>query len=90
MVRICGPHTILGAKTVEILGVLLAYMNPEATLPLASALAAIAGFILLFGRAPLRLIARGFRSAARTCRGAVRGLRRATRGFGSIVDKFDL
>jgi len=65
-------------------------MNPEATLPLASALAAIAGFILLFGRAPLRFIARGFQSAARSCRRAVPGFRRATRGFRSIVDKLDL
>lgn len=73
--------------TVEMLSVILAYMNPEATLPMASALAAIAGFILLFGRAPLRFVARGFRTAARSCLCARPVFRRATRGFRSIIDK---
>jgi hypothetical protein len=74
----------------EIMSVLLAYMNPQATLPLLSALAAIAGFILLVGLAPLRFIARGFRSAATCCRRAVMGFRRATRRVQSILAKVDL
>ena len=74
----------------EILSVFLAYMNSQATLPMVSALAAIAGCILLFGLAPLRFIARGFRSAAMSCRRAVLGFRRAIRRVRSILGKLDL
>jgi hypothetical protein len=73
----------------EILSVLLAYMNPQATLPLVSAVAAIAGFILLVGLAPLRFIVRGFRSTARSCRRVVLAFRRVTRRVQSILAKLD-
>ncbi len=42
-----------------------AYMTPEVMLPVASALAAAVGFLLLVGRAPFRLAARSFRYLAR-------------------------
>jgi hypothetical protein len=60
-----------------------AYMTPEVVLPMASAVAAAVGFILLVGRAPLRLAGKGFRFVAR-------GLRSTARGFRSLVDKLDL
>jgi hypothetical protein len=48
--------------------VLFAYISPDVVLPVASALAAVMGFLLMIGRAPFRLAARGFRSAARGVR----------------------
>jgi len=54
---------------------IFAYFSPELTFPLASAVAAVAGFIMLVGRAPLRLAARGFRLAAKPFRRAARGFR---------------
>jgi hypothetical protein len=44
---------------------LFAYFSPEVVLPVASVVAAAFGFIAMVGRAPFRLAARGFRSAAR-------------------------
>lgn len=40
---------------------LLAYFAPEVALPVASALAGVFGFLLMVGRAPFRLAAKGFR-----------------------------
>ncbi len=42
-----------------------AYFTPEVTLPVASAVAAIFGFIMMVGRAPFRYAARSLRAAAR-------------------------
>jgi hypothetical protein len=63
--------------------VIFAYFAPEVAFPLASAIAATLGFIILVGRAPLRLAARGIRLAARP-------FRFASRGFRSVADKLDL
>jgi hypothetical protein len=52
--------------------VIFAYFAPELTLPLASALAATVGFIMLVGRAPLRIAARGLRFVARPFRSVAR------------------
>jgi hypothetical protein len=43
---------------------IFAYFSPEMTLPLATFLTAIVGFITLVGRAPFRLAARGWRYLA--------------------------
>jgi hypothetical protein len=43
--------------------VIFAYFSPDVTYPLASALAAVVGFLILVGRAPLRYAAKGFRYA---------------------------
>ena len=43
---------------------ILAYFSPDVTLPVASALAAASGFLMLIGRAPLRLGARALRFLA--------------------------
>jgi hypothetical protein len=48
----------------EILSVIFAYFAPEVTFPLASALAASVGFIILVGRAPIRLASRAVRYAS--------------------------
>jgi hypothetical protein len=45
---------------------ILAYFSPEVVLPVASVLAAVMGFIMMVGRAPIRFVARGFRTAARS------------------------
>jgi hypothetical protein len=42
-------------------GVILAYFTPETTLPVASALAAALGFVLLVARAPIRIAREGLR-----------------------------
>jgi hypothetical protein len=49
-------------STRETFRVIFAYFTPELTFPLASALAAAVGFIMLVGRAPYRLITRTVRS----------------------------
>ena len=41
---------------------LFAYFAPEAVLPVASVLAAALGFVMMIGRAPFRLAARGIRA----------------------------
>jgi hypothetical protein len=61
---------------------LLAYFAPELTFPLASALAAAMGFIMLVGRAPLRIVSRGLRLMARPFRSAARNGR-------SVADRLD-
>jgi hypothetical protein len=40
-----------------------AYFTPEVTLPVASALATVVGFVLMVGRAPFRFAARRLRAA---------------------------
>jgi hypothetical protein len=55
----------------EMLGVTFAYFTPEVTLPLASVLAAVFGFIMLVGRVPIQFAARCFRAAARGARSLV-------------------
>jgi hypothetical protein len=65
------------------LDVTFAYMTPEAILPMASAVVAACGFILLVGLAPFRIAARGFRYAAR-------GVRSAARGVRALIEKLDL
>jgi hypothetical protein len=62
---------------------IFAYFSPEVTLPLATALAACVGFILLVGRAPLRVAAKAFRYATTP-------FRRAGNRVRSIGDKLDL
>jgi hypothetical protein len=64
------------AATTEILIVLFAYFTPDVALPVASAVAAVFGFIMLVGRTPIRIAAKGFRWAAR--------------GMRSMVDKFQI
>lgn len=44
---------------------LFAYFTPEVALPVASALAAAFGFLMMIGRAPFRLAARGLRAVFR-------------------------
>lgn len=44
---------------------ILAYFSPEVVLPMASILAAGFGFLMMLGRAPFRLAARGYRAVAR-------------------------
>jgi hypothetical protein len=39
-----------------------AYFAPEVALPLASALAAVVGFLMMVGRAPFQFVARAFRA----------------------------
>jgi hypothetical protein len=56
-------------RIMDILTPTLAYMTPELILPVASAAAAAVGFLLLVGRAPFRLAARGFRYVARVFTG---------------------
>lgn len=41
--------------------VLIAYFAPEVALPVVSALAGVFGFLMMIGRAPFRLAAKGFR-----------------------------
>jgi hypothetical protein len=48
----------------EILSVIFAYFSPEVTFPLAPALAASVGFIILVGRAPIRLASKALRVCA--------------------------
>ena len=43
---------------------IFAYFSPEMTLPLASVVTAVVGFVMLAGRAPFRLVARGWRFLA--------------------------
>lgn len=43
----------------------LAYFTPEVALPVASVVAASFGFLMMIGRAPFRLAARGFRAVFR-------------------------
>ena len=45
----------------ETTGMIFAYFSPEMTLPLASVLTAALGFIMLVGRTPFRLAAKGWR-----------------------------
>ena len=52
----------------EFQGIILAYVGPEVVLPLASAVAGVVGFLLMLGRAPFRLAAKGFRKVARGMR----------------------
>jgi hypothetical protein len=40
---------------------IFAYFSPDVTLPLATVVASAVGFIMLVGRAPFRLAARGWR-----------------------------
>ena len=51
---------------------IVAYFSPDVTLPIASALAAVFGFIVLVGRTPLRFGAKVFRSLMSPFRGAKR------------------
>jgi hypothetical protein len=44
---------------------LFAYFTPEVALPVASAVAAVFGFIMMVGRAPFRFAAKGLRAASR-------------------------
>jgi hypothetical protein len=44
---------------------ILAYFTPEVALPVASALAAALGFLMMVGRAPFRWAGRGIRSGLR-------------------------
>jgi hypothetical protein len=44
---------------------IFAYFSPEVALPVASALAAAVGFLMMVGRAPFRFAARGIRSGLR-------------------------
>jgi hypothetical protein len=53
--------------------VFFAYVGPDVALPVASALAGVIGFLLMVGRAPFRMAARGIRGAARRVRTVVRG-----------------
>jgi len=62
--------------TTEILTMIFAYFTPEVALPVASAVAAVFGFVMLVGRTPVRI--------------AVRGFRWAGRGLRSVVDKFQM
>jgi hypothetical protein len=41
--------------------VVFAYFTPDVTFPIASALAAVVGFVVLVGGAPLRYVAKAFR-----------------------------
>lgn len=41
---------------------IFAYFTPDVTFPLASALAAVVGFFVLVGRAPLRYVRKALRS----------------------------
>jgi hypothetical protein len=59
---------------------LFAYMTPEVTLPLASALAAGVGLLVLLERAPLRVAAKALRIAAIP-------FRWAGKRFRSLTDK---
>jgi hypothetical protein len=52
---------------------LFAYVGPEVTLPVASALASLIGLVMVVGRAP-------FRFAARALRITVRGVRSTGKG----------
>ncbi len=52
--------------------VILAYVAPEVVLPLASAFAGVVGFLMILGRAPVRLAARGVRSITRSVRSIAR------------------
>jgi hypothetical protein len=47
------------------LTVLFAYVGPEVTLPVASVLASLIGFVMVVGRAPFRFAARALRITAR-------------------------
>jgi hypothetical protein len=60
----------------------LAYFAPDLTFPLASALVATMGFIMLVGLAPLRFVSRGLRLMARPFRSAARNGR-------SVSDRLD-
>jgi hypothetical protein len=51
---------------------IFAYFAPEVVLPVASAVAAVVGFILLVGRAPFRFAGTGLRAG-------VRGLKKIAR-----------
>jgi len=44
---------------------ILAYFSPEVILPVASIFAAGFGFLMMLGRAPFRLAAKGFRALTR-------------------------
>jgi hypothetical protein len=48
----------------ETLNVIFAYVGPEVALPLASAVAAAAGFVMMVGRAPIRWAKAGFKRVA--------------------------
>jgi hypothetical protein len=41
---------------------LFAYFTPEVVLPVASLVASVVGFVMMVGRAPFRLAARGVRA----------------------------
>ena len=47
---------------------ILAYFSPDVVLPVASVFAAAVGFVMMVGRAPFRLAARGLRSGIRSVR----------------------
>lgn len=74
--------------------VFFAYFAPEVALPMASALAAAVGFIMLVGRAPFRLAGRVVRYAGRAAtapfRYFARGARGAARGIHSIAEKLEI
>lgn len=53
--------------------VTFAYFAPDVILPVASALAGVAGFVMVVGRAPFRIAARGIRSVARGVGAIARG-----------------
>lgn len=83
-----------GPGLVEKVPVLIAYFAPEVALPMASAVAAVVGFIMLVGRAPFRLAGRVIRSVARggiaPFRYVARGARGAARGIHSIAEKLEI
>lgn len=56
--------------------VLFAYFTPDVAFPIASVVAAALGFIMLVGRAPVRL--------------AMKGCRKIAAGFRWLVDKLQL
>ena len=57
--------------TMESFGLIFAYFGPETTLPVATAISALVGFLLLVARAPLRLVGQSARKAARWARSRI-------------------
>jgi hypothetical protein len=60
-----------GELVTEIQSMLFAYISPETTLPVASALAAALGFFLMIARSPVSVAREGFRRAARGLRALI-------------------
>jgi len=88
------PKGFIENPALETLDVTFAYFAPEVAFPLASALAAVVGFVMLVGRAPFRLAAQGFRYAARGLRFVMRLCLSpfwfAARGLRFIVGKLEI